>query len=1308
MPPTRRSSHSHSHPPLSPTLSLSRTHTHPRPIPPPNPPDPPLTLLHPTTSHLPPSPTLPTSHLRPDTHSDTVGQRGRGGWWKVRLFAGMKRDIRARIPWYISDWRDSWNYRVIPSTWFIFFANVLPGLAFSLDLIETTGQYGVQEVLLSSFMAAFVASFFGGQPLLISGVTGPITVFNKTIYDIFENRADAPDYLQFIGWVYLWAAIFHWIAAAMNAVKGLQYVTRFSCDTFGFYVAAVYVQYGIQVVTRQFGQTSTPSAFLGIILAILTLVLPHYFNAVAKSGYINKHFRRFCADYGMPITIIAMTGLAYWGRFDPYVLESGMTLPTTSHSFRPASDRPWLVRFWQLDGKWVGTALPFGLVLFILFYFDANVSSLIAQGSEYPLRKPGGFHWDFFLLGITTFIAGLLGIPAPNGLIPQAPLHTASLVVMGYEDTSSASSDTAVSPPPETAREENSHDLRLAEMEGGNGIGPTKVGNVRSERLSRRISNASGSLRRRVRSSSLIEKRDDRENEKREVPVAVVEQRVSNLAQGCLCLILMTKPFEHVLGLIPKGVLAGLFWYMGSDALLSSGVTAKILYLIRDRRATSPSEPLHQVRKSKIVLFTIIELLGFGATFAITQTIAAIGFPVIIMLLVPLRVLIVPRLGFSEAELDILDGAVASPFLDKKSTFKIPSSPTFPNSGFSESRRRRASPNAPTINMPPMSTPSITLTPHTQRLAIRAALALLGILTLRALFFSSSPPAEEIQSHGVLERVLMTDKYLDVSKYPFLQSRQGRDDRPDMFDMEVTEGILDFWTRYQKPFITGKDTAHLDTQVMRNVIDDLLQFNGWVASACPTLVRPFGQNSRDDHYEDLAAKDHLYYIAIVIHSADHFLVDQLAIIVQLARRLGTRNIFVSMLDQASTDSTPTLADLCEAVMTILGIAFRIRRVPPMTVDPAATYYPLEEAEARNLALEPLHELWDKRRIKFHRVLWLKGFTCPNDVLESLRVSEVNNAAMVCGMDWAEHNGFFIFSDRWRTRDIEGNLFRQAKSNSKPEAGPPRDRIGTERFTHHLPFQVYCCESGTHVVDPEQSYYRDISYRASPLSHNLSTTQEQPNWDPEMPCMDSTQMWFCRDLWTDAAKGGLKEGSRKGHQKLTSGHKRDLSDHLASRDHHHAKRDEIPLEERSGAEELDQRMGAEALDKRAPEDDEDSGTDVDAMNEDAANPAPEPLKKEELPASAFLIPNSAFTPARILVNPRCITTYGGVSHTQLAFDLFGGPHEDEGAHEGGNYVLEDWAGPPDSFVCQEMRTTGGRTAPKSQRRVGFLLQNEVGI
>lgn len=132
-------------------------------------------------------------------------------------------------------------------------------------------------------------------------------------------------------------------------------------------------QYGIQVVTRQFHQTDAAGGFLGILLAILTLVIPHYFVSISQSTYVHRHFRRFCADYGMPITVIATTGLAYWGRFNPYAHEEGMTLPT-SGAFTPANGRSWLVEFWLLEGKWVGVAMPFGIVLFVLFYFDANVS----------------------------------------------------------------------------------------------------------------------------------------------------------------------------------------------------------------------------------------------------------------------------------------------------------------------------------------------------------------------------------------------------------------------------------------------------------------------------------------------------------------------------------------------------------------------------------------------------------------------------------------------------------------------------------------------------------------------------------------------------------------------------------------------------------------------------------------------------------------------------------------------------------------------------------------------------------------------
>jgi Cryptococcal mannosyltransferase 1 len=132
----------------------------------------------------------------------------------------------------------------------------------------------------------------------------------------------------------------------------------------------------------------------------------------------------------------------------------------------------------------------------------------------------------------------------------------------------------------------------------------------------------------------------------------------------------------------------------------------------------------------------------------------------------------------------------------------------------------------------------------------------------------------------------------------------------------------------------------MDTQSVLSSIDQLLSLNGWVAAACPTLTRPFGQNKHEDAYDDLAQQDHLYYIGIVIHSADHFLVDQLAVIVQMAKRLGTSNLFVSMLDYDSTDSTATLTDLCEAVLILLGVPFRIRRVPGMTEDPPCCLLPI--------------------------------------------------------------------------------------------------------------------------------------------------------------------------------------------------------------------------------------------------------------------------------------------------------------------------------------------------------------------------------
>ncbi|KAL8995340.1 MAG: hypothetical protein Q9169_004915 [Polycauliona sp. 2 TL-2023] len=433
--------------------------------------------------------------------------------------------------------------------------SILPALAFSLDMFaKTASSFGVNEVLLASVLGSVVFSVFACQPLVIVGVTGPITVFNYTVFDIITPRGT--NYFAFMCWIGLWSMLMHWGLAITNACNGVTYVTRFSCDIFGFYVAFIYLQKGIQVLTRQWA-SGEAAAYLSIMVALLVLGAAYLCGVIGGSTLFQRYVRKFIEDYGTPLTIVFFTGFVHIGRMKGVELD---TLPT-SKAFFPTQDRGWFIHFWDIDVADVFIAIPFALLLTILFYFDHN---------------------------------GLLGIPFPNGLIPQAPFHTNSLCVTRQVTDES-----------ETGAEKG-HTTRVVDH--------------------------------------------------------VVEQRVSNLAQGLLTLGTMSGPLLIVLHLIPQGVLAGLFFVMGVQALEGNGITLKMVYLAKDRSLTGASHPLARVqRKGAIWYFVALELFGFGATFAITQTIAAIGFPIIILLLIPVRTFILPRY-FTREELSILDAPTASRF----------------------------------------------------------------------------------------------------------------------------------------------------------------------------------------------------------------------------------------------------------------------------------------------------------------------------------------------------------------------------------------------------------------------------------------------------------------------------------------------------------------------------------------------------------------------------------------------------------------------------------------------------------------------
>lgn len=45
-----------------------------------------------------------------------AGAGGKKQWYK-KIGWGIWKDIKARAPYYGSDWTDAWNYRVVPATW---------------------------------------------------------------------------------------------------------------------------------------------------------------------------------------------------------------------------------------------------------------------------------------------------------------------------------------------------------------------------------------------------------------------------------------------------------------------------------------------------------------------------------------------------------------------------------------------------------------------------------------------------------------------------------------------------------------------------------------------------------------------------------------------------------------------------------------------------------------------------------------------------------------------------------------------------------------------------------------------------------------------------------------------------------------------------------------------------------------------------------------------------------------------------------------------------------------------------------------
>lgn len=121
----------------------------------------------------------------------------------------------------------------------------------------------------------------------------------------------------------------------------------------------------------------------------------------------------------------------------------------------------------------------------------------------------------------------------------------------------------------------------------------------------------------------------------------------------------MTGPLLVVLGFMPRALFAGVFLAVGWGSIQDNGITHKVVFLLRDHRFIDPQEPLHKVSTRQIAHYVFWQLVGVLSSVAICQTSAAVGFPVIILALVPFRWGVLPKI-FSNTELSVMDELTAT------------------------------------------------------------------------------------------------------------------------------------------------------------------------------------------------------------------------------------------------------------------------------------------------------------------------------------------------------------------------------------------------------------------------------------------------------------------------------------------------------------------------------------------------------------------------------------------------------------------------------------------------------------------------
>jgi len=569
----------------------------------------------------------------------------------------IRDDVRGRLACYSADWTDSFaagSYLLAPTV-YVFLASVLPALAFGQQLDDlTTHQIGIPQVLIVTAMAGIAQSFLGGQPLLIIGVAEPIVVMYGFMYELVKGDSElgVELFLPFCSWVCMWAGLLCVLLALFGATRLITYFTLFAGELFGGLIAVLFMQQAVHGTVEEFHKTGRGT--INGLWAVLTVTgIPatiFYFQRLKHTRLLTPTLRA-AADYAPVLMVVAWSGLS--AALPANGLEG---LPQRVAAVQPWEESTWSVasRMGDVPMKGVFLAIGPAVAISVLFFFDHTVSSQLAQtGDDVKVERPSAYAWDLLLLGVLTVLAGLLGLPPINGVIPQAPMHARALrgIKQQQQRAKQMQEASAAGVSPEAAA--NS----FAELDlNHDGV----------------IDNAEWAAR-------------------GAMDLEVMEQRGSNLIQAVM--VAICAFCAPAIRQIPTSVLWGYFAFMSLESVPDMQLSNRIILLFMEpsaRKEHVTGKPYAEVQHSTIMGFTLLQVSLLAAIWALIVFggIGGIAFPIPILLLLPLRSRCLSH-WFGADNMRLLDEAVyeASPYETSgtsASVVPVPAQDTLPDTAAAE------------------------------------------------------------------------------------------------------------------------------------------------------------------------------------------------------------------------------------------------------------------------------------------------------------------------------------------------------------------------------------------------------------------------------------------------------------------------------------------------------------------------------------------------------------------------------------------------------------------------------------------------